>query len=282
MPPQKRVAAIHDISCFGRCSLTVALPILSLSGIETAIIPTAVLSTHTGGFTDYTYRDLTSDILPIVEHWKSLALHFDAIYTGFLGSFEQIDILTRVFDELASPDTLLFVDPVMGDLGKLYTSFSDTFPHEMRKLVQKSNFIIPNITEAFFLLGRPYEPGPYTKAFIEDILHDLSKLGPSRIVLTGVHFDEAHLGAAAYDRIANQIDIVLAERIPGHYPGTGDIFSSALLSGLLNDKSLRRSVEIAVAYTADAIQRTQKANTDPRNGVNFEAGAAHLLALLQS
>lgn len=282
MTQQKRVAAIHDISCLGKCSLTVALPILSTAGIETAVIPTAVLSTHTGGFTGYTYRDLTADILPIVEHWKSLSLHFDAIYTGFLGSFDQIDIVSHVFDKLASADTLLFVDPVMGDLGKLYTVFPNTFPIGMRKLVQKSNFLIPNMTEALLLLDRPYQPGPYTEVFIHDVLHALGDLGPSQIVLTGVHFDETHLGAAAYDRSSGQIDIVLSDLIPGHYHGTGDIFSSALLSGVLNAKSLVRSVEIAVRYTTGAIQRTHQAQTDPRHGVNFEAGAAELLTLLQS
>ncbi len=167
MNTQKRIVAIHDISCFGRCSLTVALPIISAFGIETSIIPTAVLSTHTGGFSDFTYRDLTDDILPIVNHWKSLGLNFDAIYTGFLGSFEQIDIIDQVFELLKTPQTLIIVDPVMADNGELYKIFPKDFPKGMKKLCQKADILIPNLTEAALLLDEPYKPGPYTKEYID-------------------------------------------------------------------------------------------------------------------
>jgi pyridoxine kinase len=160
---QKRILAVHDISCFGKCSLTVALPIISSTGVECAAMPTAVLSTHTGGFTGYTYRDLTDDMIPILEHWKTLDLRFDSIYTGFLGSFEQISIVSRIFDELKGKDTVIVVDPVMADNGELYPIFGKDFPKEMRKLCEKADVLIPNITEAALLLEEEYIKGPYSR-----------------------------------------------------------------------------------------------------------------------
>ena len=231
---QKRVAAIHDLSGFGKCSLTVALPILSAAGIETSALPTAILSTHTGGISGYTYRDLTEDMRPVMKHWKSLDIKFDAIYTGFLGSFEQLDIVKEFFDAFRQEDNLILVDPVMGDNGE------------------------------------PYHPGPYTHAYIESLLRKLGALGPQKVVLTGVYFKEDELGAATYDRTTDTIDYVFTQKIPGYYHGTGDVFASALLSALLNDFSLIDAAAIAVHFTTDSIRRTYKAKTDYRFGVNFE------------
>lgn len=271
MKRQKRVAAVHDISCFGKCSLTVALPIISAAGIETAVIPTAVLSTHTGGFTGFTYRDLTEDIEPIVKHWKSLDLKFDAIYTGFLGSFEQIEIVIRLFDEL-SENTLIVVDPVMADNGVLYKIFPSDFPKGMRKLCAKADVIIPNITEATLMLGEEYKEGPYDKAYIEGLLQRLGTIGAKKIVLTGVFFNDTELGAASYDVETKEIGYAFANRIEGYYHGTGDVFGSALVGALMNDKSLNDSMRIAVDLTVGSIIRTKEAGTDIRFGVNFEEG----------
>ncbi|MEG1497729.1 MAG: bifunctional hydroxymethylpyrimidine kinase/phosphomethylpyrimidine kinase, partial [Clostridiales bacterium] len=157
MERQKRVVAIHDISCVGKCSLTVALPILSAMGVETSIIPTAVLSTHTGGFEGYTYRDLTEDIMPIVNHWQTLDLQVDAVYTGFLGSFEQIDLMKQIFKTFKNTDNLIFVDPVMADNGVMYASFSPDFAQGMASLCSKADIIVPNITEACFMVGEEYK-----------------------------------------------------------------------------------------------------------------------------
>ena len=234
MPRQKRVAAIHDISCFGKCSLTVAMPIISAAGIEVSVIPTAVLSTHTGGFPGYTYRDLTDDILPIVSHWQTLDLSLDAIYTGFLGSYKQIDIVSEVFDRLYTPGTLIVVDPVMADNGRLYSVFDEHFPQGMKKLCKHADLIIPNITEACLMLEKPYHPGPYDRQHIEDLLAELSELGPSQVVLTGVCFDDKQLGTACYDAPSGTIDYAFSERIEGFYHGTGDVFASALTAGLLS------------------------------------------------
>ena len=232
---QKRVAAIHDLSGFGKCSLTVALPILSAAGIETSALPTAILSTHTGGILGYTYRDLTEDMRPFMKHWKELDIRFDAVYSGFLGSFEQLDIVKEFFSLFKREDNLILVDPVMGDNGELYKIFTPKFAKGMRSLCEKADIIVPNLTEAALLLGEPYQAGPYTKAYIDGILHKLSQLGPKQVVLTGVYFDEKELGAATFDMERNATEYVLTEKIPGYYHGTGDVFASALLSGLLNN-----------------------------------------------
>jgi pyridoxine kinase len=275
MDRQKRIVAIHDISCFGRCSLTVALPVISAAGIETSIIPTAILSTHTGGFTGYTYRDLTDDILPIIKHWQSLNLKFDAVYTGFLGSFEQIDIISQVFDMLK---TKVIVDPVMADHGELYKIFPDNFPEGMKKLCQKADIIVPNMTEATLLVDESYNPGPYNPKYIEKMLKKLSAFS-NQVVLTGVFFDEEKLGAAAYDKTADKISYAFSKKINGFYHGTGDVFGSALTAAIVNQEPLDRAVEIAVKFTASSIQRSFETKTDVRFGVNFEAGLQDLLKL---
>ena len=277
---QKRAIAVHDISCVGRCSLTVALPILSAAGIETSVIPTAVLSTHTGGFEGYTFRDLTDDILPVAAHWQKLGLRFDAIYTGFLGSFEQLDIVSKVIDGLRGQDTLVLVDPVMADNGALYGIFPESFPKGMRVLCAKADVIVPNITEAALLTGQPYREGPYEPAYIEGLMKRLAELGAGRTVLTGVYFDEKKLGAAVSDE-TGCVEYVMAERIPGFYHGTGDVFGSALLAGLLTEHDAPKAAHIAAEFTAGSIRRTREAGTDVRFGVNFEEGLAGLAARLR-
>ena len=267
---QKRIAAIHDISCLGKCSLTVALPIISAAGIETSVIPTAVLSTHTGGFTGYTFRDLTEDIAPIAAHWKSLDIGFDAIYTGYLGSIEQVEIVAEVIKSLRGEDTLLVVDPVMADDGKLYVSFPPEFPEEMKKLCRMADVIVPNMTEAALLLNRKYKKGPYAKEYVEEILKALAELGPKKIVLTGVCFDDTRLGAASYDVESGSIEYAFENTVPGLYHGTGDVFASALVSGLVKGKTLEQSCRLAVSFTAKSIERTKAAGTPAHFGVNFE------------
>lgn len=269
---QKRMMAIHDISCFGKCSLTVALPILSAAGIGTSVIPTAVLSTHTGGFTGYTCHDLTDDIPAIAAHWKSLGLCFDAIYTGYLGSFRQLELVSRLIDSFRGPETLVCIDPVMADGGKLYHAFRPDFPKGMAHLCHKADLIIPNMTEAAFLLGKPYREGPYRKEFIAHMLYELSGLGPKQVVLTGVFQDSSHMGSAVYDRGTGKVSFACSERVEGFYHGTGDVFASALLGAVINGFSLDRAAKIAVDFTAGSIRRTREAGTDIRYGVNFEAG----------
>lgn len=272
MKKQKRVMAAHDISCFGKCSLTVALPILSAAGVETSVIPTAVLSTHTGGFTGYTYRDLTGDIPGIAGHWKSLGLEFDGIYTGFLGSFEQLHLVSDLIRTFRGEDTLVCVDPAMADNGKLYPSFRPDFPRGMAKLCAGADLIVPNFTEAAMMLEEPCRDAPYEKSYVEKMLRGLSALGPRRVVLTGVAFDEKQVGCASFDSGTGEIGYSLSGRIPGAYHGTGDVFASALLGALMNGLSLQEASRVAVDFTAGSIRRTFEAGTDVRFGVNFEAG----------
>jgi pyridoxine kinase len=280
MTRQKRVAAVHDISGFGKCSLTVALPILSAAGIETSIMPTAVLSTHTGGFTGYTYHDLTDDLRPFTHHWKSLGLTFDALYSGFLGSFEQLEIVSEFFDTFKTSDNLIVVDPAMADNGELYSLFTPDFAAGMAKLCAKASLIVPNITEAALMLGETYHDGPYSKEYIEKLLHGLSKLGPGKVVLTGVFFDDRELGAASLDAGSGEINYSFSGRIEGFYHGTGDIFASALLAGLLNGQRLDSAAQLAVDFTQGSIIRTREAGTDVRFGVNFEAGLPRFIRQL--
>jgi pyridoxine kinase len=280
MQRQKRVLAIHDISCFGKCSLTVALPIISAAGIETVVLPTAVLSTHTGGFTGFTYRDLTQDILPVVNHWQSIGLEFDSIYTGFLGSFEQVDIVSKIFDMLKKNEVLIVVDPVMADYGKLYSIFPPNFPEGMRKLCRKADLIVPNLTEAAFLLDESYHDGPHTQDEIEHILRALSALGPKYVVVTGVSYDGIQLGSASYDANTGEFSYTGKTRIDPMYHGTGDVFASALVAALLGGRTLAQANAIAVHFTVASIARTKESGTDNRFGVNFEAGLAGLNDLI--
>ena len=218
----------------------------------------------------------TGEIEPIAEHWKSLDLHFDAIYTGYLGSFEQIKIVEKVFDLLRTEDTLIYVDPVMADNGKLYASFPTDFPEGMKSLCTKADVLVPNITEACLLTGQEYTEGPYTKEYIEDLLRKLSEIGPGKIVLTGVYFDSKQLGAAAYDKEYDSVSYAFSEKIEGSYHGTGDVFGSVLLGALMNGLTINKGIQIAADFTSESIKRTKEAGTDRRFGVNFEAGLAGL------
>ncbi|SHJ05976.1 pyridoxamine kinase [Desulfosporosinus lacus] len=280
MNKQKRVAAIHDISCVGRCSLTVALPILSAAGFDTSVLPTAILSTHTGGFEGFTYRDLTEDIKPISDHWQSLNLHFDALYSGFLGSFEQIDLVADLFDTFRSNDTLVMVDPVMADNGVLYSIYSPEMARGMTKLCAKADIIVPNLTEAAFLLDEDYIGENYSQEYIETTLKKLSSLGSKMVVLSGVTFEKDKLGAAAFNSETGKISYSFNDKIDGYFHGTGDVFGSALLSALLNNFPLEEATQIAVDYTHMCISLTQKAELEKRYGVCFEKAIPYLIKKL--
>jgi pyridoxine kinase len=278
---QKRVISIQDISCIGKCSLTVALPILSAAGIETSILPTAILSTHTGGFTGFTFRDLTEDVKPITDHWKTLDIKVDAIATGYLGSEEQQQLIAGIFTDFRQPQTVILVDPAMADQGRFYPAFDQRFALGMRDLCKLADIICPNITEACFMLEKPYPGDDYTQQQIEEMLKELAALGPAQVVLTGISFEPGRLGAAAYDKELDRFEYYFTERIEGYYHGTGDIYSSALLAGILNDKTLDDAIRIACEFTVAAIRRTRDAATDPKFGVDFEHELATLINLLK-
>lgn len=276
---QKRIAAIHDISGIGKCSLTVAIPILSVAGLECCALPTAVLSNHTGGFKDFTFKDLTSDILPIVNRWKEEGFSFDAVYSGYLGSIEQVDILIQCIELLKDSETLVVVDPVMGDNGSLYKSFSPEFPLKMTELCKKADVITPNITEACLMLGKEYKKPPYNKEYIEELLIGLAKLCKKTVVLTGVCMDSEHLGAAALDTATGKISYSFERYIKGMHHGTGDVFSSVLVSALVLGRDIQTAIDAAVKFTGMAIQNTAEYK-ELWYGVNFEGVLTKLPGLL--
>ncbi len=275
---QKRVAAIHDISGFGKCSLTVALPIISAAGVETAVIPTAVLSTHTGGFKDFTFRDLTDDILPIAKHWKAEGIRFDAIYTGYLGSFRQIDLVCEIIEILRDEDTLVVVDPVMADHGKLYTIFPEDFPQGMKKLCSIADIVMPNLTEACLMLGEEYKEGVFTEEYVEKILTGLKNLGAKLPILTGVYFDSENLGAACLED--GEIKYAFAPRVDAMYHGTGDVFGSALVGAVMNGLSTVDAMKVAAEYTGGCIYRTKHFQPERTYGVDFENELPKYIKLL--
>ena len=277
---QKKVLAIHDISCLGRCSLTAAIPIISVAGVEVVPLPTAVLSTHTGGFTHFTFRDLTEDMAAITKHWKMLGYQFDIIYTGYVGSLEQVDIVKNIIETFRKDDTLVIVDPVMADAGAYYSMITPDFAVGMRELCEMADIITPNLTEAAFLLEREYKEH-YTKEETEEILRALSVLGPEKIVLSGVSVDGNTIGAASYDRLTDSVSYAIEEKMGGFYHGTGDTFASALIAALAKDFSVNEAAEIAVQYTLACIKRTYAEGTDTRFGVDIENELPTLMRLLK-
>lgn len=271
MERQKRIAAIHDISGIGKCSLTAALPVISAAGIEVAALPTAVLSTHTGDISGYTYRDLTEDLPLVAKHWKELGIEFDGIYSGFLGSHEQVEIVCDFIDTFRKDDTVVLVDPAMADSGRMYTTFSKDFVSEMVKLCGKADIIVPNFTEAAFMLGEEFIHPPYTKEYTDSLISRLLTLGADMVVLTGVSFSEDEIGCAVCCK-GKEIKYYFSKKYDGTYYGTGDLFASALLGAYMKGKDIFESAEIATDFTCSAICRTHQAKTDTRFGVNFEQG----------
>lgn len=277
----KRIVTVQDISCVGKCSLTVALPIISAMGTEAAIIPTAVLSTHTM-FKNFTFKDLADQIEPIAEHWKSEGLDFDALYTGYLGSFEQIDLMKKFFEDFGE-NALKFVDPAMGDNGKLYPAFDEKFAKHMATLCAKADIIDPNLTEASFMLGLEYkEDGEYDEAYIKNVLKKLTGLGAKIAILTGVSLSPDKIGAMGYDSEKDEYFSYYNDKINAKYHGTGDIFSSSLLGAIVKGKSLEKSIEIAADFTRKSIELTENDKDKCWYGVNFEEAIPYLVEKIAS
>ncbi len=278
---QKRIAAIHDISGIGKCSLTVALPICSAAGLETAVIPTAVLSNHTGiCFNDFTFCDLTNEIEPIVNSWKKQGFSFDAFYTGYLGSIHQTEIVKKSIELLKNESSIVIVDPAMADNGKLYSGIDKKFPEAMLSLCNIADIVIPNITEACLLLGIEYRNAPYTKEFIETLLLGLNKKCNAQVVLTGVTFDERKVGAASYD--GENISYYFSEKVDSLFHGTGDVFASTFVAAFMNERSLAASTQFAVNFTFACIKSTLECEPKRDYGVCFEKQLGNLIKFLEN
>lgn len=272
----KRIASIQDISCLGRCSQTVALPVVSAMGVECAILPTAVLSAHTS-FPGFVCTDLTEQLLPAARHWKAQGVHFDALYTGYLASERQVAVVLELLEMLAEEDTLLFVDPAMADHGRLYAGFGEHFPARMAQVVARAQITVPNITEACLMTGMDYRE-TYDEAYIRQLLQGVAALGAEKVVLTGVSFEKDAIGFMSYDGATDCYDQYFNRREPQAYHGTGDIFSATAVSGIMRGLSLRDAFRLAVDFTLQCIQVTR---TDPQAawyGVEFERALPWLTA----
>lgn len=275
----KRIVTVQDISCVGKCSLTVALPIISAMGVETAIIPTAVLSTHTM-FSEFTCKDLTDQISPITEHWKRAEIDFDAIYTGYLGSFEQIDLMIKMFSDFKKESNITFVDPAMADNGKLYPAFDEAFAKKMASLCAVADIIVPNITEACFMTDTEYK-SEYDEEYVKALLKKLACLGAKICILTGVSFKEGTTGVMGYDSENDEYFYYSHLKHSRSYHGTGDIFSSTCLGGIMNGLDWKEAATLAADYTAECIRLTIE---DPKGrdyGVNFEQAIPMLIKRLE-
>ena len=272
----KRILTIQDISCVGQCSLTVALPIISSCGIETSVLPTAVLSTHTGGFTGFTFRDLTDDIPAIAAHWKKEGIVFDALYTGYLGSTRQVALVGDVLDSAGNENCVRIIDPAMADGGKLYYGFDDEFVSAMRTLIPRADYLLPNITEACFLAGVPFEER-HDRDFCEMLIKRLYDMGAKNVILTGESFTEGKTGFIFYD--GKEFYDYAHDKISKGCHGTGDIYASAFTGALMNGKEAYTSAKIAADFVVEAIKCTQQ-DPDHKYGARFEPVLHKLPTLL--
>lgn len=273
----KRILTIQDISCVGQCSLTVALPILSACGMETAILPSAVLSTHTGGFSGFTFRDLTDDMPDIQAHWQKEGIKFDCIYTGYLGSIKQVGYVKNILNTMGTDVCVKVVDPAFADGGKLYSIFDDAYVEAMKTLLPAADIVVPNITEACFLTDSEYTEN-YDEAYVETLCKKLCEMGAKTAVLTGISYKAETTGVVVYENgVMNYYEHEKKER---SCHGTGDVYASAFTGALMNDKSVFDAAKIAADYTLTCMEKTQD---DPEHwyGVKFEAAIPELIEMLK-
>lgn len=267
VPP--KVAAVHDLSCFGRCSLTVILPALSAMGVQVCPLPTAVFSTHLGGFANIVCHDFSDQLAAVSRHWQQEHLAFDCLYSGFLASKAQFDAAETFLQQFGTAQTLVFVDPVMGDNGRLYSAYTDTLCVRMKKLVAQADVITPNYTEACLLLGEPYDPGCVSGEVLHAWCRRLSELGPAKVVITGIPAGDEVLNLG-YDHETGLFTEVRRPLVPARYPGTGDLFASVLLGALLQAVPFAAALAQAADFVGAAVAATYAAKTPVREGVLFE------------
>ena len=271
MNPLKRIAAINDLSGLGKCSLTVALPIISASGVECSVIPTALLSTHTGVFKNWTLTDLTDMIQPVAEHWHSEGAVFDGIFTGYLASPQQGEVVSASIDLLRNENTIIIVDPAMADNGRYYSNLDDGMTLCFRDLFKKANVITPNFTEACFLSGMPYMDGAVPESYVDEMLDRLLDLGPQTVVVTGVSVKKDSIGTFLKNRTDHELHEIVANEKTGMFHGAGDVFASSLSALLVRGASEEDAVKIAMEFTSDCIDRTEKRGTPRHYGLDFES-----------
>lgn len=265
MKAQKRILTVQDISCVGQCSLTVALPILSACGVEAAVIPSAVLSTHTGNWTGFTFRDLTDDIPEITRHWNDNGIDFDGIYTGYIGNARQFDMINVIREKLLRPGAPVIIDPAMADLGRLYYGFDEAFVAGMRKFINGADYALPNITEAAFLTGLDYRES-YDEKYIEKLAAETIALGVKNVIITGVSFEPTKLGICVCD--GKSIIYHFEDKLEMSCHGTGDVYASVFTGKLISGMSALESGKAAAVFTRNAMLNTP---AEHNYGVNFES-----------
>lgn len=280
MNENTKILTIQDISCYGQCSITVALPVISAFGIETAILPSAVLSTHTSGFTDFTVRDLTEDLPAIKEHWEKEGISFDAIYTGFIASIEQLDYIKDIIDSRLKDEGLVFVDPAMADHGEFYNGFDQEFADKMGELCKLGDYILPNTTEACYILHKPWKE-EFTKEEMLEMANELSEFTKRYVILKGDTHKENELGMIVLDKQENTCEIVYNERIDYVSHGTGDVFASAFVGSTMVGKTPTAAAKVAGEFTKKAIEKTI-GDENHWYGVKFEQAIPELYSLLDS
>ena len=265
----KKIAAIHDLSGYGRASLTVAIPILTHMGFQVCPLPTAILSAHSE-YKDFRSLDLTDYMESFISHWKELQLQFDAIYTGYLASVKQMGIVSDFFEHFKNDQNFILVDPVLGDHGELYSSMTPDMVEGMRKLCSQAKVITPNLTEAAFLLGY----NPRQEISVETARQwskQLSELGPEHVIITSAPGSNAeNVATLAYNRLDQRTWRVLCDYIPASYPGTGDAFASVITGCMLNGDSLPEALDRAVHFINMGIKATFGYAHNPLDGMNQE------------
>ena len=280
MVENKKILTIQDISCYGQCSITVALPIVSAFGIETAILPSAVLSTHTAGFTDFTVRDLTEDLPEIRKHWEKEEIYFDAIYTGFIASIEQLDYIKDIIDSRLKPGGLVFVDPAMADHGEFYNGFDQEFADKMGELCKLGDFILPNTTEACYILHKPWKE-EFTRDEMLEMAKELADFTKRHVILKGDANEEGKLGMIVLDKQESTVEIVYNDKIDYVSHGTGDVFASSFVGSTMIGKTPTSAAKIAGEFTKCAIEKTVGDETHAY-GVKFEQVILDLNELIES
>ena len=274
-----KILTIQDISCYGQCSITVALPIVSAFGIETAILPSAVLSTHTAGFTDFTVRDLTEDLPEIRKHWEKEEIYFDAIYTGFIASIEQLDYIKDIIDSRLKSGGIVFVDPAMADHGEFYNGFDQEFADKMGELCKLGDYILPNTTEACYILHKPWKE-EFTREEMLKMADELSQFTKRHVILKGDTNEDGKLGMIVLDKKESSCEIVYNDKIDYISHGTGDVFASAFVGSIMRGKSPSQAAQIAGEFTKKAIEKTV-GDENHKYGVKFEQVILNLNELLK-
>lgn len=275
-----KILTIQDLSCYGQCSITVALPVVSAFGIETAVLPSAVLSTHTSGFTDYTLRDLTEDLPDIRKHWESEGIYFDAVYTGFIASAEQLDYIRDIIDSRLKDGGKVFVDPAMADFGEFYNGFDQDFADSMGELCRQGDYILPNTTEACFILHRPWKEH-FTKEEMIEMAEELQDFTKRYVILKGYENDSNEMGMIVLDKKTSSIEIVYNDRIDYVSHGTGDVFASSFVGSVMIGKSPVQAAKIAGEFTKKAVEKTI-GDKNHNYGVKFEQVIPELQDLLKT